>query len=101
MHKQVLGFAGRDLQRALTIGWRLPELLLNLMDPAQAHSARVRNVMLAANLARHSAHGWDAAALPDDYRQIAALLHMQPNRVMALVAARPTALKTDGKTSLP
>jgi len=97
VQKQVLGFAGVDLQRALTIEWRLPELLLNLMDPAQAHSARVRNVTLAANLARHSAHGWDDAALPDDYREIAALLRMEPHRVMAVVGARPAGMQSRGE----
>jgi len=85
--KRVLGFAGLDLQRQLTVAWRLPELLLNLMDPSQAQSTRVRNVTLAVNLARHSAHGWHDAALPDDYLAIAALLHTDPNKVMTLVKA--------------
>ena len=87
--KMVLGFAGLDLQRQLTVAWRLPELLRNLMDPLQADSSRVRNVMLAVNLARHSAHGWHDAALPDDYHQIAALLHLDTNKVMSLVKAGP------------
>ena len=89
VQKAVLGFSGTDLQRQLTIEWQLPELLLNLMDPAQAKSTRVRNVMLAANLARHSAQGWDNAALPDDFRDIASLLRMEPDKVRALVKARP------------
>lgn len=91
VQKAVLGFSGTDLQRQLAIEWRLPELLLNLMDPAQAKSTRVRNVMLAANLARHSAQGWDNAALPDDFRDIASLLRMEPDKVRALVGARPVA----------
>ena len=89
VQKEVLGFSGTDLQRQLAIEWQLPELLLNLMDPAQAKSIRVRNVMLAANLARHSAQGWDNAALPDDFRDIASLLRMEPDKVRALVKARP------------
>lgn len=89
VQKQVLGFTGMDLQRQLTIEWQLPELLLNLMDPAQAKTPRVRNVKLAANLARHSAQGWDNDALPDDYREIAALLRMEPDKVMALVKSVP------------
>jgi len=89
VQKEVLGFTGTDLQRQLAIEWQLPELLLNLMDPAQAKSTRVRNVMLAANLARHSAQGWDNAALPDDFRDIASLLRMEPDKVRALVKARP------------
>ena len=85
VQKAVLGFSGVDLQRQLTIEFKLPELLQNLLDPALAHSARVRNVTLAANLARHSAQGWDDAALPDDYGEIAALLRMDPDKVKALV----------------
>jgi HD-like signal output (HDOD) protein len=87
--KQVLGFAGLEFQRELTIAWRLPELLRNLTDPSQAQTTRVRTVMLAVNLARHSAHGWHDAALPDDFHEIARLLHMDTNKVMALVKAGP------------
>jgi HD-like signal output (HDOD) protein len=89
VQKQVLGFTGLELQRQLTIEWRLPALLMNLMDPAQANTTRVRNVMLAVNLARHSAQGWDNAALPDDCREIGALLRMEPDKVMTLVKAGP------------
>ncbi|MFP5418104.1 MAG: HDOD domain-containing protein [Gammaproteobacteria bacterium] len=81
----VMGFTGVELQRQLTLAWHLPELLQSLMDPALAHTPRVRNVTLAVNLARHSAAGWDDAALPDDYIQIGALLRMEPARVAALV----------------
>lgn len=94
VQKQVLGFAGVDLQRQLTTEWQLPELLRNLTDPALANTTRVRNVVLAANLSRHSAQGWDNAALPDDYRAIAALLRMEPDKVMALVK-RPPAIVQD------
>ncbi|MCL5059841.1 MAG: HDOD domain-containing protein [Candidatus Thermoplasmatota archaeon] len=87
--KQVLGFTGLELQRQLTIEWQLPALLMNLTDQALAHTVRVRNVMLAVDLARHSAQGWDDAALPDDYREIGSLLRMEPDRVMALVKAGP------------
>jgi HD-like signal output (HDOD) protein len=89
VQKQVLGFTGMDLQRQLAIEWKLPELLLDLMDPAKAKTARVRNVILAVNVARHSSQDWDNAALPDDYREIAMLLRMEPDKVMALVKAGP------------
>ncbi len=99
VQQQVLGFAGVDLQRQLTTEWLLPELLRNLTDPALANTTRVRNVMLAVNLARHSAQGWDNPALPDDFREIAALLRMEPDKVMALVKA--TAAANEGQTGLP
>lgn len=87
--EQVLGFIGINLQRELTTGWRLPGLLLDLMEPVHAEQKRVRNVLCAINLARHSANGWDDAALPDDYRDIGELLRMEPEGVMALVGAQP------------
>lgn len=96
VQERVLGFRGLELQRALAEHWQLPQLLLNLMDPAQAGSVRVRNVMLALNLARHSANGWDDAALPDDYRDIGALLRMDVDKVMALVGASASPATTAG-----
>lgn len=86
---RVLGFAGRDLQRQLAMDWHLPELLVNLLDPAHAKAERVRHVMLAANLARHSENGWHDVALPHDYREIAALLHTEPRKVMDMVHGKP------------
>lgn len=85
--ERVLGFALVDLQMALAREWALPKLLLNLMDGRCARQARVRNVILAVNLARHSANGWDDAALPDDYKDIGELLGMQPENVMVVIGA--------------
>lgn len=87
VQEQVLGFALLDLQKQLVKEWVLPELLLTLMDDEQSNHQRVRNVVLAVNLARHSAHGWDDAALPDDYTEIAALLRVKPEQVMVMVGA--------------
>lgn len=85
VQEQVLGFALADLQKALVQKWDLPELLLTLMDDENAQKPRVRNVTLAVNLARHSANGWDDAALPDDYRDIGELLRMTPEQVMVML----------------
>jgi HD-like signal output (HDOD) protein len=91
IQKQVLGFAGMDLQRQLVIAWRLPELLASLTDPAQADSPRVRAVLLAVRLARHSANGWHDRALNDDFTAIAELLHMDPGKVPSMVKTGPAA----------
>ena len=88
VQEEVLGFPGMDLQRALQVEWHLPHLLQQLTDPVLAQNVRVRNVMLAMNLARHSANGWDDAALPDDYRDIAGLLRLEPERVMQIVGVK-------------
>ena len=94
VQQAILGFTGIELQRQLIREWKLPELLQYMMDPELSLAPRVRNVMLAVNLARHSAHGWDNAGLPDDYREIGVLLRMEPDRVKSLVMPEPTSGST-------
>ncbi len=74
--EQVLGLRLLDIQTALCKAWNLPELLLKLIDDEHAEHPRVRNVVLAVNLARHLAHGWKDTALPDDLKAIAQLLNL-------------------------
>lgn len=74
--REVLNVELADLQQMLMRAWRLPELLVRLSDDKHARSPQVRNVLLAIRLARHSARGWDNAALPDDYAEIAELLNL-------------------------
>jgi hypothetical protein len=52
------------------------------MDDAQAEKPRVPNVKLAGDLARHSAHGWDDPALPDDFKAIAQLMNIDEETLM-------------------
>jgi hypothetical protein len=89
----VLGFALADLQAALIAHWQLPVLLQSLMDDTQATRPRVMNVALAVNLARHSAHGWDDPALPDDYAALEAFLKLPLPEVLARI--RRTALQAE------
>jgi len=74
--KAVLGFPLIDLQEVLCKSWQLPELLLSLMDDKHSERPRVKNVKLAVDLARHTAHGWDDPALPDDFIAIAKLMNI-------------------------
>jgi len=90
--EQVLGITLFDLQLALCHAWHLPELLKSLMDDDHAELPRVRNVTLAVNLARHSAHGWNDAALPDDFRAIEKLLHVDRETLMTRLHIPPEAL---------
>lgn len=83
---QVLGFPLSVLQGALAEAWSVPELMMSMEDPAAENQIRMRNVVLAVNLARHSANGWDDAALPDDYRDIGLLLHIPPEQVPAILS---------------
>ena len=77
VQEQVLGIRLFDLQLALCDALHLPALLKTLMDDANAHLPRVQNVSLAVNLARHSAEGWEDAALPDDFAAIEKLLRIR------------------------
>lgn len=81
----VLGFNIHELQKELVVQWGLPQLLFNLMNDYSSNSPRLRNVVLAVNLARHSARGWDDAALPDDYKDIGELLRMKAEDVMKMI----------------
>lgn len=83
LQQQILGFALADLQQALCVAWRLPELLNILMDDANAKLPRVQNVTLAVNLARHSTNDWNDAALPDDLRAIETLLHIKRETLLS------------------
>lgn len=83
--KAVLGVRLNELQLALARTWHLPALLVKMMDDSHADNPRVRSVMLAVNLARHSMYGWDNPALPDDYAAAADLLTTTPETIRSLV----------------
>lgn len=76
LQRELLNVELADLQHALMLSWGLPALLVQITDDHHAELVQVRNVLLAMRVARHSAAGWDNAALPDDVADIAELLHM-------------------------
>jgi HD-like signal output (HDOD) protein len=83
--REVLNVRLCDLEQALMKAWRLPELLQLLTNDRLSTVPRVRNVLLATALARHSQHGWGNAALPDDITALAALLNLAPGSVWGLI----------------
>ena len=85
--RAVFGTGLNELQLELVRHWALPNLLVQLMDDGQAGHPRVRCVTLAVNIARHSLHGWDNAALPDDFLAAAELLSTTPEHVIEMVRA--------------
>jgi HD-like signal output (HDOD) protein len=78
VQRGILGFPLIALQLELAHKWQLPELLCDLMDVRKALTPRSLNVSVAVALARHSAHGWDDAALPDDYAVIGRTIGLGP-----------------------
>lgn len=79
---EVFNLPLHPIKLALAQTWRLPELLTTLMNQDNANQPRAMNVKLAVDLARHSANGWDNAALPDDFKAIGELLHLSEEAVM-------------------
>lgn len=86
----VLGFPLHELQTHVCRKWELPELLLTLMDDDACEKPRVKNVKLAVDLARHTAHGWDDPALPDDFRAIATLMNIDEETLQVRLGLKKT-----------
>ena len=75
-----------ELEHALMLKWRLPSLLVQITDEhAHKVTAQMRNVQLAMRVARHSAGGWDNAALPDDVSDVAAMLNLSHDAAARLL----------------
>ncbi len=81
----VLGIELDELQQALVAAWRLPSLLAETSQEPQASQTGARAVALGCRLARHTAGGWENAALPDDLAEIAAFLNLSPAAALKLV----------------
>jgi HD-like signal output (HDOD) protein len=92
---EIFGVPLFQIKQALAQTWHLPQLLMTLMDPQHAEQPRVRNVKLAVDLARHSANGWDDAALPDDYKAIEELLHISHETLIHRLGLDLPAARTD------
>lgn len=89
IQNEVLGIELVDLGQSLMQNWRLPELLRQTTDDHNAHHPKVRTVMLAVRLARHTQYGWQdphaLAALPDDIADIAQLLTLSNDAARRLI----------------
>ncbi len=78
VQREVLNIELADLERGLMQAWHLPEFLADITDARNAHLPRVRNVLVAVDIARHSQRGWDDPALPDDFKELGELLNVTP-----------------------
>lgn len=83
--REVLNVELCDLEQALMRAWQLPELLQTLTNDRLSTVPRVRNVLLATAIARHSQNGWDNAALPDDIEALGRLLNLAPSATWSLI----------------
>lgn len=85
--RAVFGITADELQHALIHAWKLPGLLIQLLDDTGSANPRVRTVALAARFTRHLARGWDDPALPDDLAALAALLPLKREQLLERVGA--------------
>ncbi|HEY9108421.1 MAG TPA: HDOD domain-containing protein [Roseateles sp.] len=83
--REVLGIELGDLEQALMKHWHLPDLLQRITNDKHARDPQVRCVHLAVRLARHTARGWDDAAVPDDLHDIAELLNLGEAHALKLL----------------
>jgi HD-like signal output (HDOD) protein len=95
-----------QIKHALAEAWNLPRLLIMLMDTEHTEHPRVRNVKLAVDLARHSANGWEDAAIPDDLKGIGELLHLSQDAVIHRLGLedklpQPEEPSADSSTAVP
>lgn len=86
VQRELLHIELDELEHALMLKWRLPALLVQITDEhATKTTPQMRNVQLAIRVARHSADGWDNAALPDDVADVGRLLNIAPDTAARLL----------------
>ncbi|MDR2015082.1 MAG: HDOD domain-containing protein [Azoarcus sp.] len=85
--REVFGITARELQFGLIRNWRLPKLLVHLLNEPRTRDPKIRTITLAVDLARHVARGWDNEALPNDISQIHSLLHIPPEVLLRHIDA--------------
>lgn len=78
LQRFVFGVDLSDLRQELMKHWHLSDLLVRISDGKHPDHPTVRNVLLAARLARHTESGWNNPALPDDIDEISHLLNAPP-----------------------
>lgn len=84
--RELLNIELDALEHALMLKWRLPALLVQITDEHAQHlTPQMRNVQLAIRVARHTALGWDNAALPDDVHDVAVLLNLSEDSALRLL----------------
>ena len=90
--RQVFGVTAGEIQLGLIRAWRLPGLLVQLLDDSLQNDPRVRTVALAARITRHLARGWADPGLPDDIAELETLLRTPRETLLKRLGAPDDAL---------
>lgn len=83
--RAVLGIELSALEQALMKIWHLPPLLALITDDRREANPQTQCVRLAVRVARHSAQSWDNPAIPDDVKDIGALLNLGAEPTLRLL----------------
>jgi len=83
--RQVLGIELSALEQALMSIWHLPPLLALITDDRREANPQTQCVRLAVRVARHSAQSWENPAIPDDVKDIGALLNLGAEPTLRLL----------------
>lgn len=83
----VFGVTETEIQLALIHEWKLPKLLVQLMDETQVDHPRVRTIRLAWRFTRHVMRGWDDPAIPSDIEDIVKLLPIGRQQLLERLGA--------------
>jgi HD-like signal output (HDOD) protein len=101
VQRAILNIELDDLRQALFKLWHLPELLVRVSDSHHAVHSSVQSVWLACRVARHTAIGWDNAALPDDIEDLSKLLNASPRVTLAFLHKVDLAHQSSPALALP
>ena len=85
--RAIFGVTAAEIQIALIHAWKLPKLLVQLMDETQTDHPRVRTIRLAWRFTRHIMRGWDDPAVPADIEDIASLLPIGRHQLLERLGA--------------
>lgn len=87
VQEEIFGAPLNEIMSELVELWGLPQLLLALLNPTDDDSTNVKYVSLAVDLSRHSANGWDDAALPDDFKAVENFLFIDHSHLLERIGA--------------
>ena len=90
--------AGSSAQASRSVVW-IARTSIGRLAPSKRTGTSVPRsaASRASRLARHSAHGWNDPALPDDYKDIGQLLNITPEAVRQRIGLDPMpAREADG-----
>ncbi len=93
VQRLVFGTTARDIQAQLIREWRMPALLITLLDETDVNNPRAQTVYLATRLARHLSKGWNDPALNDDFIAIEKLTRLNREQLLHRLSAPPDAIK--------